>query len=69
MMAAKQLKNSALLRNLTDYRPQVHNQTRWSGKLVMMDRFIQIRDELLDVQEESESSIAVNGIQDSLKRM
>lgn len=33
---AKRLKLSALLRNLTDLKPIMRNETRWSGKIHML---------------------------------
>ena len=38
----KKLKNAALLRNLVSLVPVLHNKTRWSGKLYMMERFLRI---------------------------
>eukprot|EP00171_Calliarthron_tuberculosum_P002072 IDg2072t1 len=43
------LRNSAMLRNLTDLRPVIHNETRWSGKHSMLKRFQEIQDDLVRV--------------------
>ena len=45
----KKLKNAALLRNLVSLVPILHNKTRWSGKLYMLDWFLKILDELIMV--------------------
>jgi len=61
MLSCKQkLKNSALLRNLTDLKPIIHNQTRWSGKFYMMQRFLRIRTELIEISNDDRSDIVVN---------
>lgn len=46
------LKNSAKLRNLTNLRPVIHNETRWSGKHAMLKRFCEIKEELVQVCDE-----------------
>jgi hypothetical protein len=51
MKAAKQkLKNAALLRNLTDLKPKMHNKTRWSGKYAMLERWGTLRDDLIEAE-------------------
>ena len=61
MLSCKQkLRNGALLRNLTDLKPIIHNQTRWSGKYYMMERFLRIRDELLEVSKDHGSNVDIN---------
>ena len=47
----KKLKNAALLRNLVNLVPVLHNKTRWSGKLYMMEQFLKIHDKLIAVAE------------------
>ena len=56
----KKLKNAALLRNLVNLVPVLHNKTRWSGKLYMMERFLRIRDELIAVAENENSDLQIN---------
>ena len=56
----KKLKNAALLRNLVNLVPVLHNKTRWSGKLYMMERFLKIRDELIAVAEDENSDLQMN---------
>eukprot|EP00171_Calliarthron_tuberculosum_P004682 IDg4682t1 len=51
MASDKQLKDAAILRNLTDYKPFMHNKTRWSGKLHILHRFLLIRDELIEASQ------------------
>jgi hypothetical protein len=42
MKPAKQkLKNTALLQNMTDLKPVMHNKTWWSRKYSMLKRFVQ----------------------------
>ena len=61
MRAAKSgLKNAALLRNLTELRPVLNNETRWSGKFLMLQRFTKIRNELIDVSNNEDGSIPIN---------
>jgi hypothetical protein len=56
MLAAKQKpKNAALLRNLTGLKPAIHNKTRWSGKRMMLKRWVATRDELIEVASSDES--------------
>ena len=40
--------------------PVLHNKTRWSGKLYMMERFLKIRDELITVAEDENSDLQMN---------
>ncbi|KAI0560856.1 Ribonuclease H-like protein [Gracilaria domingensis] len=60
MKDAKKLRNAALLRNLTDLSPIMHNAIRWSGKLHMLKRFIRIREDLLDVHNSSEGDLVID---------
>ncbi|KAI0556954.1 Ribonuclease H-like protein [Gracilaria domingensis] len=60
MKDAKKLRNAALLRNLTDLSPRMHNTTRRSGKLHMLKRFIRIREDLLDVHNSSEGDLLID---------
>jgi hypothetical protein len=55
LSAKRKLKNAALLRNLTNLKPVIHNKTRWSGKHFMLTRFLRIRDELIEVADNEES--------------
>lgn len=48
-ITANQLKNAALLRNLTHYCAQLYNRTTRSGKCAVLSLFCEIRDELMDV--------------------
>lgn len=43
---ARNLKNAALLRNISDLNPVLDNETRWSGNRRMLDRFIKLKDYL-----------------------
>jgi hypothetical protein len=64
MRAAKQkLKNTALLRNMTDLKPVMHNKTRWSGKYSMLKRFSQIRQELIEVGAQYHSDLPIDPTQ------
>ena len=56
----KKLKNAALLRNLVSLVPILHNKTRWSGKLYMLERFLKIRDDLITVAEDENSDLQLN---------
>ena len=53
MVSAKtRLKNAAILRNLTDLKPKLDNDTRWSGKFEVLQRFGRLRDDLIEVSED-----------------
>ena len=54
------LRNRAMLRNLTYLVPVVYNQTRWSGKLLMLQRFIRSHDSLKEVAEDEVSTVSMN---------
>lgn len=56
----QRLKNAALLRNLVSLSPFLYNHTRWSGKQCMLQRFLRIRDELIEVSDEDRSDLAIN---------
>ncbi len=43
------LKNRALLRNITHLAPILPNETRWSGKYAMVERFNRIHDDLIEI--------------------
>eukprot|EP00171_Calliarthron_tuberculosum_P022474 IDg22474t1 len=55
------LKNSAVLRNLTDLRPVMHNQTRWSGKISMLKRYGEIHEELVEASNHTDAEIPIHG--------
>lgn len=42
MIQEQELKNSAVLRMLTDLQPEIHNETRWSSKRKMLQKRIRI---------------------------
>lgn len=50
--SARKLTNSAILRNLAYLSSILNNQTRWSGSLYTLRRFLEIRDYLVDVEED-----------------
>ena len=60
MIQAKELKNSAVLRTLTDLQPEIHNETRWSGKCKMLQKWIRIRSELIEASSHPNSNIEIN---------
>lgn len=69
MSAAKRkLRNVALLRNICHLKPVLSNQTRWSGTSAMMERFVQIRDELVKVSEHEDGDLVVNKTKTFMKR-
>jgi hypothetical protein len=45
------LKNSAMLRRVTDLVPEIPGKTRWSGKFKMLKKFLRIHDALIEVNE------------------
>ena len=54
------MKNSAVLRILTDLQPAIHNETRWFGKCKMLQKWIRIRSELIDVSFRQDSNIDIS---------
>ena len=61
MRAARtRLRNAAVLKNLTDLRPVMHNDTRWRGKRFMSVRFNQIRTELIAAAADDDSDIPID---------
>lgn len=58
----KSLKNMALLKNATKLNPVLYNATCWSGKFNMLDRFLRIRNDIIDISnnEESSGDIVIN---------
>jgi len=57
MKMAKRLKNQAILRNLTDLKPMLHNKTRWSSKCEMLHRFLEIRPQIISAKDHEDSTI------------
>ena len=58
--AGSQPKSAALLMNLTDLLPIMHNETRWSSAYHMLRRFTLIRDNLSSASEDENSDISIN---------
>eukprot|EP00171_Calliarthron_tuberculosum_P023569 IDg23569t1 len=56
----RRLTNRAMLRNLTDLSPVLPNATRWSGIKIMLNRFIEIRDDIITVANTERASVFVN---------
>lgn len=54
------LRNRAMLRNSTALSPIIENDTRWSGKYLMLERFNRIYDDLRKVAEDENSTVAMN---------
>lgn len=59
MREAKQLKNVALLRNLTVHRTLMYKRTRWFRKFHTLRRSDKIRDELRDVRRSSSRKVSL----------
>lgn len=55
--AKKSIKNRAILRNLTSLSPQLDNKTRWSSKATMLEKFVRIRDNLIEASEHANAGI------------
>ena len=54
------LKNAALLSNITKLKPVLYNKKRWSGKHDMIQRFIRIRQNLIDVSVNEDADITLS---------
>jgi len=60
MKAAKaKLKNAAILRNLTHLKPVLYNKTRWSGKSAVLERFVRIREQLIQAADNESASAEI----------
>ena len=51
------LTNAALLRNITDLKPIIHNETRWSGKFDMCARCVRLFNSIESASTEEENTI------------
>lgn len=60
MLSAHGLYNAALLQNLTDLKPIIHNATRWTCKLRMLNGFINIREELISLDSSADGYVAID---------
>lgn len=61
MKAVKtKMKSAYVLRNLTELRPVLHNDTRWSGKVALLRCFSKIRDKLVEASEHHDAECTVN---------
>lgn len=60
MRDARRLKNVAVLRNICDSNPVLPNETRWSGKYELLQRFYRIRDELIEASEHDDANILID---------
>lgn len=58
--AKSKLKNAAVLRNITDLRPIINNATRWSGKSDMLERYLRLRDDLIEASGEPNADIQMD---------
>eukprot|EP00171_Calliarthron_tuberculosum_P012024 IDg12024t1 len=60
MNCKRRMTNRAMLRNLTQLAPIIHNETRWSGKYHMLRRFATIREQLLAVADTSGATVTID---------
>ena len=58
--AKTKLKHAAMLRNMTHLKPVLYNKTRWSGKYYMFERWLQIRDTLIELSTSDGAELDVN---------
>ena len=68
MKKSKTLKNAARLSEFTDLRPVLNNETIWSGIRLMIERFIHIRSQLIQVADDDRSDINFDRSLEFLKR-
>lgn len=54
------LKNRALLRNISDLAPVLNNETRWTSTHNMLKRYNRIREKLISVAKEPDSTFILN---------
>lgn len=62
------LKSVIVLRNLITLQIGVYNETRWSGKVYMLRRFIEIRDELIKADAHPDSDEIVESTASFLRK-
>ncbi len=60
MAEVKHFRSKTVLRNLTDLKPIMDNRTRWSGKLYMLRRVLNIREELLEIHDSRDGDIEID---------
>ena len=60
MVQCKELKNAAPLRKLTDLKADIDNKTRWSGKNIMLIKWLRICEDLIKVSNGQDSTIEIN---------
>ena len=60
MIQANELKHSVVLIILTNLQPEIHNETRWSSKYKMLQKYIRIRIELNEASSHQDSNININ---------
>eukprot|EP00171_Calliarthron_tuberculosum_P002931 IDg2931t1 len=56
----RRLKNRAMLRNLTHLAPVTYNETRWSGIKQMLNRFVEIRQDLIAVADMDDATVSID---------
>ena len=60
MIQAKELKNSTVLITLTELKLEIHNETRWSRKCKMLQKWIPMRNKLIDASFHLHTNIEIN---------
>ncbi len=68
MKSARRLKNAPILRNATDLRSVISNDTRWSGKYRMLEQFVKINAQLCDVAEDAYDDLIIEWNPDLLEK-
>ena len=60
MVQLKTIKNSAALKKFTSLRSTLYNQTRWSGKFHVVDKFLKIRQPFLDMHHDDSNPFTLD---------
>ena len=60
IVAKSRLKNTSILRNLTDLRLIIPYDARWSGKSNILQRFVRIRSEFIEASDDQKGNISIN---------
>jgi len=55
----QKLKTRAMLRNITDLSPIIHNATRWSGKYLMFRRYDRIREKINHIATREKATLSI----------
>ena len=62
MGQCKELKNAAVLRKLADLKVEIDNKKHWSGKKIMLIKWLSIREDLITVSNDQDSTVKIKSV-------